>query len=205
MNYNLNPFISIVSPVYMAKLIVQFASFVFFCHEENKYMNLQRFYLRDIFSFIQKDLQKTAIVLFPGDLWNLKDNWDSATRIQKYESDFEKAKYFNFIKIKSVDFKELKEQSITYSKRLLLKNPTLKSLFKKLHFRFYLSDLDQACVFNGNTGMVESDLQEITRISSFHQRYSPTFLNLNGVPAHAMSMRAVKPQKKEMYIDLIYY
>ena len=146
--------------VFNPEFIIPFASFVFFCHEENNYMNLPRFYLREIVSFIEDDLEKKAIVLFPGDKWNFDKNWDSGSRIQNYESDFEKVKNFNFIKTKQVDLTELKEQSVNYSKRLLSKNPTLKSLFKKLHFRFYLSDLNQACLFNGNSGMAESDFSE---------------------------------------------
>jgi UDP-MurNAc hydroxylase len=148
------------SEVFNPQYIIPFASFVFFCHEENKYMNLPRFYLRDIVSFIDKELHKKSIVLFPGDLWDLDENWDSEIRVKNYESDFEKVKNFNFVKTKQVDLKELKEQSVIYSKRLLSKNPTLKSLFKKLHFRFFISDLNIACLFDGRKGMIESDFSK---------------------------------------------
>ena len=148
------------SEVFNPKYIIPFASFVFFCHEENKYMNLPRFYLRDIVSFIDEELHKKSIVLFPGDLWGFDENWDSESRVKNYESDFEKVKNFNFVKTKQVDLKELKEQSVIYSKRLLSKNPTLKSLFKKLHFRFFISDLNIACLFDGRNGMTESDFSK---------------------------------------------
>lgn len=148
------------SEAFNPKFIIPFASFVFFCHEENKYMNLTRFYLRDIVSFIEDDLQKKSIVLFPGDRWNFEGNWDSESRINNYESDFDKIKNFNFLKTRKVNLQVLKEQSVDYSKRLLSKNPKLKSLFKKLHFRFYISDLNQACVFDGNKGMVEGEFSQ---------------------------------------------
>jgi hypothetical protein len=148
------------SDVFNPKYIIPFASFVFFCHEENKYMNLPRFYLRDIVSFIDKELYKKSIVLYPGDLWNLDENWNTESRVKNYESDFEKVKNFNFVKTKQVDLKELKEQSIIYSKRLLSKNPSLKSLFKKLHFRFFISDLNIACLFDGRKGMIETNFSK---------------------------------------------
>jgi hypothetical protein len=148
------------SDVFNPEFIIPFASFVFFCHQENKYMNLKRFYLRDIVSFIEVELQKKAIVLYPGDSWNGNLYWDSESRVENYESDFENIKNFNFIETKQVNLQDLKIQSITYSKRLLSKNPTLKFLFKKLHFRFYLSDLNQSILFDGNIGIVESDFSQ---------------------------------------------
>ncbi len=148
------------SEVFNPKYIIPFASFVFFCHEENKYMNLPRFYLRDIVSFIDEELHKKSIVLFPGEIWNLDENWDSESRVKNYESDFEKVINFNFVKTKQVDLKELKEQSVIYSKRLLSKNPSLKSLFKKLHFRFFITDLNIACLFDGRNGIIESDFSK---------------------------------------------
>ena len=148
------------SDVFKPKFIIPFASFVFFSHEENKYMNLHLFNLREIVSFVEEELHNKAIVLFPGDLWNLDAKWDSEIGVKNYESDFDKVKKFNFIKTKQVDLKELKKQSVTYSKRLISKNPTLKSLFKKLHFRFFISDLNIACLFDGRSGMTERDFSK---------------------------------------------
>ena len=145
------------SEVFNPTFIIPFASFVFFCHEENKYMNLSRFYLRDIFLYIEDELQKKSIVLFPGDIWNLDSNWDSESRIERYESDWNKIETFNFIKTNSITFDKLKEQSILFSSRLLSKNPTVLGLFKKLEFRIFIEDLNQGFKYDIQKGLILSN------------------------------------------------
>jgi len=148
------------SEVFNPNFIIPFASFVFFCHEENRYMNLPRFYLRDITEFIDKTLNKKAVVLYPGDTWKINEDWDSEPRILNYEKDFEKVQEFNFIQTKSVSIDDLKTQAVEYSKRLLVKNPTLIHLFKKLNFRFFISDLNKSCLFDGRFGISEAAFTE---------------------------------------------
>jgi hypothetical protein len=145
------------SEVFKPKYIIPFASFVFFCHEENKYMNLSSFCLRDIVSFIEEELHKTTIVLYPGDKWMIDDEWNSQMRIEKYESDWNKIESYNFIKTNSINYEILKEQSVLFSSKLLSKNPTLLQLFKKLNFRIYLDDLNHSVIFDINQGLKDSD------------------------------------------------
>ncbi len=48
--------------VFQPKYIIPFASYVYFCHEENFYMNPPNFPLRKIVDFIQIELNKNCIV-----------------------------------------------------------------------------------------------------------------------------------------------
>jgi UDP-MurNAc hydroxylase len=136
--------------------VVPFASFVFFCHEENNYMNLRTFHLRDIHDYIERKLNVTSVVLYPGHEWAISDNHPSEEAIEKYEIDFNKINEFELIKTLSVDEKKLISLGEQYAKKLLQKNPTLKYLFKKLPVRIFVSDLDQGYCLKMNNGFFRS-------------------------------------------------
>ncbi|MGZ3504318.1 MAG: MBL fold metallo-hydrolase [Vulcanimicrobiaceae bacterium] len=51
------------------RAIVPFASYFYFCHEENFYLNDFLSEPADVARFIERDLKKTAVVLYPGDHW----------------------------------------------------------------------------------------------------------------------------------------
>lgn len=54
------------------RYVVPFASFVWFCHDENAYMNLHMNRVRDVVQVI-RDCGVEPIVLFPGDVWAIGD------------------------------------------------------------------------------------------------------------------------------------
>lgn len=62
------------------RAIVPFASYFYFCHEENFYLNDCLSEPAAVARFIEHDLKKKAVVLYPGDQWrtNAEHTWYSA-------------------------------------------------------------------------------------------------------------------------------
>ncbi|MBT8422438.1 MAG: MBL fold metallo-hydrolase [Gammaproteobacteria bacterium] len=70
-----------------AKHVVPFASFVWFCHEENAYMNQALRPVSDAAQIIAENTQAQPVVLYPGDIWNVGDDIDSSHAIERYAAD----------------------------------------------------------------------------------------------------------------------
>lgn len=64
------------------------ASFVYFCHEENVYMNEHINRVEDAYEYLQGKGNSTILVLYPGDIWKPGRAWDSAGALQRYRSDY---------------------------------------------------------------------------------------------------------------------
>lgn len=70
------------------KWIVPFASFVWFSHQDNYYMNECVNHIDDIFSYCANELKTSPVVLCPGDTWEIGAAHDSADAIASYEANF---------------------------------------------------------------------------------------------------------------------
>lgn len=68
-------------------VIVPFASFVYFCHEENFYLNDGMNAVGDVADFIERDLGKRAVVLYPGESWVVGEPRDWRPSAARYASD----------------------------------------------------------------------------------------------------------------------
>ncbi len=73
--------------IFKPKQIVPFASFVWFSHQENFYMNEGVNRISDIFKYCEETLGVPAVVLCPGDQWEAGTPHDSSDALQKYESE----------------------------------------------------------------------------------------------------------------------
>jgi len=70
-----------------AKHVIPFASFVWFCHEENAYMNEAIRPVSDAAEIIRAQTDAQPVVLYPGDVWTVGDIIDSSGAIQRYAAD----------------------------------------------------------------------------------------------------------------------
>lgn len=71
-----------------AKHVIPFASFVWFCHEENAYMNSSMGPVGDATTCIAEHTRAQPVVLYPGDVWTVGDTIDSSRAIERYNADF---------------------------------------------------------------------------------------------------------------------
>ena len=71
--------------------VILAASFVFFCHQENHYMNEHINRVDRAYRFIADSEKARPIVLYPGDQWTVGEPWNSETALSRYSTDFERA------------------------------------------------------------------------------------------------------------------
>jgi len=68
---------------------VPFASFVYFSHEENCYMNDAINTIDHVCEFMQKETATTPVVLYPGDEWGVGcDWWGNTAALEAYRRDY---------------------------------------------------------------------------------------------------------------------
>jgi UDP-MurNAc hydroxylase len=76
--------ISVLQPKY----IVPFASFIWFCHRENTYMNDSQNTASDAIRFVRECTTSSPVVLYPGECWSLHDEPPPADRSAgRYDAD----------------------------------------------------------------------------------------------------------------------
>jgi len=91
------------------KYIIPFASFIYFCHEENKYWNENTIRIKESYNFLKTLLCKTFI-FYPGDKWTVGQGWDlNNTNIDLYEKDFYEKMEGPFINSPSYNLEQLQE------------------------------------------------------------------------------------------------
>lgn len=139
------------------KMVIPFASFVWFCHEENYYMNKGINTVRDAYDFIAHQGAK-PVVLYPGEVWNLADDHDSATSLRKYDVDYELVRNSpNLIRTKTVPIETLQETVNQYLTRVrLLNNNWLLSRFKDANV--YITDYKAAYRLSIRNGLTKTTL-----------------------------------------------
>src|SRR5262249_1462202 len=64
-----------------------FASFAWYCAEENFYLNAEKNKIGDVASFIRANTKSEPIVMYPGDRWIIGEPHHSAAAISRYERD----------------------------------------------------------------------------------------------------------------------
>jgi UDP-MurNAc hydroxylase len=70
------------------EIIIPFASFVWFSHEENFYHNAEMNRVGAIAGWIEQELGCTAVVLYPGDRWRIGSRRDWRPAAARYDGDF---------------------------------------------------------------------------------------------------------------------
>lgn len=104
--------------VFKPKYTILFASFVYFCHEENFYMNENSNSPRTAVDFVNSLGLTNPIVLYPGDKWTIGDFWDNEVVLKKYENDILYAKEQSVIKSKKVEIDNLKKSCLVFINKL---------------------------------------------------------------------------------------
>lgn len=77
--------ISILQP----NSIIPYASFIYFCHEENAYWNKNAITITEAYEFMS-EMHKNIHVLYPNDEYKIGESWDKNKKnIDLYEKDFQ--------------------------------------------------------------------------------------------------------------------
>jgi len=76
--------------VFKPEIVIPIASFVWFCHEENFYLNDEVNRPRKVVDFINQQTKAKAVLLYPGESYWPNKAHDTEMSIKKYDVDFEK-------------------------------------------------------------------------------------------------------------------
>jgi L-ascorbate metabolism protein UlaG (beta-lactamase superfamily) len=135
--------------------IVPFASFVRFCHAENKHMNRHVNRIGDITRLLEQQRIAEPIVLFPGDKWSPGEPHTNAQALARY-ADAQAAPFTPNVS-KSIPLADIMQLAGTYHERMLAKHnrafviiASALGLMPRITFR--LSDLKQNVSFDWKNG-----------------------------------------------------
>lgn len=145
--------------VFRPRTVIPFASFVWFCREENFHMNEHMNRIGDVFEFVSRETN--AVVLYPGDRYQLGQPHDSRTAIKAYTADFARLDRPLDVPATSVPLAEIENLSKQEQVRLVRKNSLW--MLRPLHWvrkirpvSIYLSDIEEGIVYSMFGGIVET-------------------------------------------------
>jgi UDP-MurNAc hydroxylase len=159
-----------IKPTHM----IPFASFFFFSHEENFYLNDSMNDVGDVARFLASECGTTPLVLYPGDTWKPGDAHDPDVASARYRSDLRAAKPLH-APGESIALEQLARIADRYRNRIkkqnnemllwLAANPWLPVLPS---IRIYLDDLALAIQFDWRHGLVQKSLSREACDISMH-------------------------------------
>ena len=79
--------ITMMTRVARPRYVIPFASFVWFCHEENAYMNAGATPVAVAAEHLGATTGAEPVVMYPGDRWQVGDAHDSRRAVERYERD----------------------------------------------------------------------------------------------------------------------
>lgn len=129
------------------RFLIPFASFVWFCHEENYYMNKAINKIGDMYTYIKENTEAEPVILYPGEQWSLFDEHDSLAAIAKYNEDYKKiTEAPDLIRTQTVELPKLKETYAKFAKDFKEKNNLflVKRLVVKQPTVIYITDYEMA-------------------------------------------------------------
>lgn len=118
------------------KYTIPIASFVWFCHEENYFLNDGINRPQQVYDFLKVHTTAVPVILYPGEYYVPGENHDSEASIRKLNRDFERVMNNPpLVKAKSVDKNELLEKAKKFTESL------------KQNYGFYVNFLNQAKIY----------------------------------------------------------
>lgn len=151
--------IKIQKNIFQPKTIIPFASYVYFCHEENKYMNNGMNKIDTVTNFITNELKTNAIVLYPGDEWIVESSYNNTAAINSYLSDHLKIDTNEAVFIPSnarISISDLVIESNQFIKNLIAYDNTNK-IYKILpSAKIWIEDYQKSYSFNLKNGLKEA-------------------------------------------------
>ncbi len=74
--------------VFEPRFVVPFASFVWFCHEENGFMNAGANRIDTAAGYLRENVSAEPVVLYPGDRWRVGEPVHSGAALERYARDY---------------------------------------------------------------------------------------------------------------------
>ncbi len=141
------------------KITIPFASFCFFSRRDNFYLNDSINKIEPTINYLKKNNPDVNFYCFyPGDKWNLKDNWSNEIAFKKYEKSYSIIKPLNY-ENKNIDLNSIKLAAKNFISKTKTKN-NLFFIYKFLNNSSYkvffrVTDLNISLFFDFDNGLTE--------------------------------------------------
>ena len=141
------------------KYVMPFASFIWFCHTENYYMNDEFNTIHKAYDLVRDRTEATPIVLYPGDFWDIGDaSYDSSPALEKYKADYQSIKKSEKLaQPKKVPIETLLESASEFIRKIQNQNKTILIYFLK-STNIYLDDYAQSYRLSIFGGLKKSNI-----------------------------------------------
>jgi hypothetical protein len=128
--------IKIQTEVFRPTYTIPFASFVYFSHDENKYMNDSINTISTAHKYLNNNTDSKSIVMYPSDIWDFESKFNSEKSIKLYDKAYSEVSNLNYRSLsKTVSDKELLQASQNYTSDLITNNSSLAmSLYRYIPF-----------------------------------------------------------------------
>ena len=143
------------------KVVIPFASFCFFSNYNNFYLNDSINKIDYTIKFLQENNPNIKFKCFyPGDVWDLKSDFDINVALNKYNLQYKKIKP-KVQNVKKFNYSDLNVVSKKFIK-ITKENNNLFSIYNLLNKKFHniyflLTDLNKIYFFDFENGLVEKD------------------------------------------------
>lgn len=143
------------------RYVVPFASFVWFCHEENAYMNAEANTVHDADRRLREETTAQPVVLYPGDTWTVGQPHDSSGALERYGADYAGIPKRTLIKAEKVELAELTRLADQFREEIVARNGALKlramkALGQLKPAHIFITDHDVAAGFALDRGLRRS-------------------------------------------------
>jgi UDP-MurNAc hydroxylase len=98
--------------------VIPFGSFVWFCHEENAYINAEMNRIGGVYRELTEDTEATPVVLYPGDTWVVGDEHSSDVAIRRWEEALDAVPKRDRVKSRRVCFQDLEDAAEAFCRKL---------------------------------------------------------------------------------------
>ena len=144
--------------VFEPSLVIPFASFVWFCNEDNYFMNDEVNRIEDVYEHLRGIRGIDPIVMYPGFEWEVRSSYKrSLEAIELYRKDRDRVVNSPVLAASaSTTLEDLKKASDDYRQRCLARNDGAKMLALQ-PFNCYLTDLARSVEFSFAKGLLDSD------------------------------------------------
>ncbi|MCZ6837532.1 MAG: MBL fold metallo-hydrolase [Planctomycetota bacterium] len=104
--------------IFKAKYVIPFASYIWFCHEENSYMNQAFLPIEEIASTLQEKTEAQLLMMYPGDTWTIGETFDHTPALARYKEDQDSISTRPLFKADKVAEDELIRESHAYCRKI---------------------------------------------------------------------------------------
>ena len=123
-------YITAQTKVLEPRFVIPFASFVWFCHEENFFMNAAVNKIGDVEEFIRTKTAAKPVILYPGDTWVVGEEHDAKAALDRWQEEYDSLESRPRLKTSPVSQEQLEEASGIFARRL---NEKLSPLLGRMY------------------------------------------------------------------------